>query len=878
MQSTSKETPLMKQYNRIKEKYPNTILLFRLGDFFETFNEDAELTARTLGITLTKRNNGTAGEMPLAGFPHHQLDNYLPKLVKAGFRVAVCEQLEDPKQAKGIVKRGVVEVVTPGVALYDKILESRQNNYILAISFPKNNDNFVGLSYTDISTGEFYISELNLNKAQSIIETINPKEIIVNKEDKSKNDLLLNKISFDFALTKLESWIFEENFANNILLDQFQTKSLKGFGIENFTQGKIASGVILHYISETQKSKLPHLRSIKILNTYDFMVLDYPTRKNLEITFDSEGGTEGSLFKLMDKTSTSMGSRLLKNWIVRPLINLDSINQRLNKVEIFYNNYKGQLLLKDYLKGITDLERLSVRIENHRINPRDLIQLKQSLVLVPNIKNHIKDIDKQNLFNIDKVNELNDLVELIENSINDDTPNQIGHGNVFKQGYNEELDQNMEAKYSGKNWIEKFKEKERESTGISSLKVSFNNVFGYYIEVTNVHKDKVPDHYERRQTLTNAERYITDELKEIESKIYNAEDNIQRIETVLFDKLVKEIIKYSNDLNTLSKFIAEIDVINCLAYIAITNNYNKPTLNNSNIINIKNGRHPVVEKNLELGETYTENDLNIDPDSSMIHIITGPNMAGKSSYLRQNALIVLLAQIGSFIPASSAEIGIIDRIFTRVGAQDNISGGESTFLVEMQEMANILNNATERSLILLDEVGRGTATYDGLAIAWSITEHIYNKIQAKTLFATHYHELNELHEKYPKINNFHVEIIETKNKIIFSHKLKKGGTNLSFGVHVAEMAGLPKDVIIRSDEILKTFRSDESQTEINLNNKIKANIKTIKSKSNESEDQLAIFTFQDDIIRKQLKNLDINNITPLKAFELLSDLINQVKK
>ncbi len=877
MKSSSNETPLMQQYNRIKEKYPNTILLFRLGDFFETFNDDAVKTATALGITLTKRNNGTASEMPLAGFPHHQLDNYLPKLIKAGYRVAVCEQLEDPKQAKGIVKRGVVEVVTPGVALYDKILEARSNNFILAVSFMKNESPFVGISYADVSTGEFYIAEVNIKKAISVIETINPKEIIINREDKKLFDETFSKLSFTYAITKLEDWIFEESFATDLLLDQFNTKNLKGFGIENFTFGKSAAGAILHYISETQKSKLPHLRNIKVLNTSEFMILDYPTRRNLEITFDSEGGSEGSLFKLIDKTSTSMGSRLLKKWLVRPLINLEEINLRLNKVEILYSNYKGQLVLKDLLKEIADLERLSVRVENKRINPRDLIQLKNSLEIIPKIKEHFNELDKSNLFKANELNELTSLTELISNAISDDTPNQIGGGNVFKRGYNQELDSNLEAKYSGKNWVENYKEEERERSGISSLKVGFTSVFGYYLEVTNAHKSKVPPHYERRQTLSNAERYVTEELKEIETKIYNAEDNISRIENVLFENLVKEVATYSEKIIELASEISQIDVLNTFANLAIINNYNKPVLNSSTSINIINGRHPVVEKNLDLGYAYVENNLKIDTDESMLHIITGPNMAGKSSYLRQNALIILLAQIGSYVPASSAEIGIVDRIFTRVGAQDNINSGESTFLVEMQEMANILNNATEKSFILLDEVGRGTATYDGLAIAWAISEYLNDVVGAKTLFATHYHELNELHERYPKIKNFHVEIVETTNKIIFSHKLKIGGTNLSFGIHVAEMAGLPKEVINRSDEILKTFRSDDSQIEIENTNKIKANVSRIKSKERVADEQLAIFTFEDDVLRSKIKKIEIDNITPIRAFEILNELVSQVK-
>lgn len=877
MKSSSNETPLMQQYNRIKEKYPNTILLFRLGDFFETFNDDAVKTATALGITLTKRNNGTASEMPLAGFPHHQLDNYLPKLIKAGYRVAVCEQLEDPKQAKGIVKRGVVEVVTPGVALYDKILEARSNNFILAVSFMKNGSPFVGISYADVSTGEFYIAEVNIKKAISVIETINPKEIIINREDKKLFDETFSKLSFTYAITKLEDWIFEESFATDLLLDQFQTKNLKGFGIENFTFGKSSAGAILHYISETQKSKLPHLRNIKVLNTAEFMILDYPTRRNLEITFDSEGGSEGSLFKLMDNTSTSMGSRLLKKWLVRPLINLEEINLRLDKVDVLYSNYKGQLVLKEFLKEIADLERLSVRIENKRINPRDLIQLRNSLEIIPKIKEHLAEIDKLNILKANELNELTSLVELISNAINDDTPNQIGSGNVFKQGFNQELDSNLEAKYSGKNWIENYKEEERERSGIPSLKVGFTSVFGYYLEVTNAHKSKVPAHYERRQTLSNAERYVTEELKAIETKIYNAEDNISRIENLLFENLVKEVAIYSESIIELAGLISQIDVLNTFAYLAITNNYNKPVLNNSTSINIINGRHPVVEKNLELGYTYVENNLKINTEDSLLHIITGPNMAGKSSYLRQNALIILLAQIGSFVPASSAEIGIVDRIFTRVGAQDNINSGESTFLVEMQEMANILNNASDKSFILLDEVGRGTATYDGLAIAWAISEYLNDTVGAKTLFATHYHELNELQERYPKIKNFHVEIVETSNKIIFSHKLKTGGTNLSFGIHVAEMAGLPKEVINRSDEILKTFQTDDSQIEINNSNKIKANVNRIKSKERVSDEQLAIFTFEDDVLRSKIKSIDIDNITPIRAFEILNELVTQVK-
>lgn len=877
MKKVKEETPLMKQYNGIKSQYPNTILLFRLGDFFETFFEDAVLTATALGITLTQRNKNSAEEMPLAGFPHHQLDNYLPKLVKAGFRVAVCEQLEDPKQAKGIVKRGVVEVVTPGVALYDKILNAKSNNFILSLAFDTKNPNFVGLSYADVSTSEFFIAELHISKVISIIETINPTELVLNKSDKNIFGPLIKKLSYTPSLSKLEDWIFEENFTSNLLLEQFNTKNLKGFGIENYTYGKIAAGAILHYISETQKSKLPHLRSIKTFNTSDFMILDYPTRRNLEITYDSEGSSEGSLFKLMDKTSTSMGSRKLKNWIVRPLIELQIINSRLNKVELFYNHYQQLQVLRTYLKEISDLERLSVRIENNRINPRDLNQLKNSLLLIPKIKELLLEIDKENVFNSSEIKELLDLVELLEFAINEEAPAQIGNGNVFKTGFNAELDSYLEAKYSGKNWVEKFKEEERLRSDIPSLKVGFNNVFGYYIEITNTHKHKVPENYSRKQTLSNAERYITDELKEIESKILGAEDNITRLENVLFQEISKKVAVYAEELIQIASQISELDVLQSFALLAISNNYNKPILNNGNKIIIKKGRHPVVEKLLEIGTSYTDNDIEIDTENTMIHIITGPNMSGKSSYLRQNALIILMAQIGSFIPAASAELGLVDRIFTRVGAQDNITSGESTFLVEMQEMANILNNATDKSFILLDEVGRGTATYDGLAIAWSIAEHIHNVTNAKTLFATHYHELNELQEKYDRIHNFHIEIIESTNKIIFSHKLKTGGTDLSFGVHVAKMAGLPTDVTERANDILKTFEADSEQTQIISDKKIKADIRNIKAKAISNDNQLAIFTFEDDVLRSKIKNIRIEEITPLKAFEILSELVNEVK-
>ena len=872
MAKSSKETPLIRQYNQIKQANPDAILLFRLGDFFETFNEDAKIAAEVCGITLTKRNNGAAGEMPLAGFPHHQLDNYLPKLVRAGHRVAVCEQVEDPKQAKGIVKRAVTEVVTPGVALYDKILESNRNNFIASIFSIKSKSGIeiFGISHADISTGEFFVSEVNSSKAIEVLESISPSEIIINRDNQNEIIPFLKKLSYEISISKLDEWIFEKEYAYESLNNQFKSKNLKGFGIEELEAGQIAASAIIHYISQTQKSKLPQFKSISFLNQSDFMILDHPTRRNLEIVM-LDTSKDSSLLGVIDKTKTPMGSRLLKSWITKPLIKKERILERQNLVSNFYVKQSKLENLREIISKINDLERINVKVATRRANPRDLISLKNSLELLPKLNVILDSLD------IDfKFDELNELFKLLDESLNIEAPTNVGNGNVFKTGFNFELDEYVEAKYSGKNWINDYQAKLRVNTGINSLKVGFNNVFGYYIEVTKVHSDKVPDNFSRKQTLTNSERYISEELKKFEEKIFSAEDKIHSLENNLYDKILERIFSYYSQLKSNSSKIAFIDVIQSFAQLAIEDNYSKPQFVDENLIQIEEGRHPVVEKNLQIGETFTSNDLQMDKDS-FLHVITGPNMSGKSCYLRQNALIVLLAQIGSYVPAKQVKLGVVDRIFTRVGAQDNISLGESTFLVEMQETANILNNCTSESLVLLDEVGRGTATFDGLSIAWALSEYIHEVKGSKTLFATHYHELNDLENRYSGISNYRVEVIESKNKIIFTHKVKQGGSDHSFGIHVAKMAGLPEKLTNRSNEILKTFESNTDQQEIISSKTSKPNIHEIKSEETSESNQMAIFSFEDDSIRKKLKDININNLTPLESMQVLSELIEQVK-
>ncbi len=877
----TKETPLMRQYNQIKDKYKDTILLFRLGDFYETFQDDAVKTAKACGITLTKRNNGAAGDMPLAGFPHHQLDTYLPKLVKAGYRVAVCEQLEDPKLAKGIVKRGVTEVVTPGVALYDKLLEAKSNTYVATIFYKteKSGSKSFGISLADVSTGEFFCTEVSQKSIKELLEGIAPAELIVAKPQKKELSDLIDSLSSEPAITSLEDWIFEYDFAQDVLLQHFETQSLKGFGVETMPLAVIAAGATLNYVKETQQSGISHIKTLSLYNTSEFMLLDYSTRKNLEITFsqhDPKNG--GTLISILDKTCTPMGGRLLKKWISSPLNSINPIQKRLDAVEALYSHNDKREFLRLHLNSISDLERLVTKVATGRANPRDLINIKNSLEKIPILKEILNEVDSIALASVAaQMEELADICKEIDEALVEEPTVNLGTGNVFRHGYNQELDSYTEAKFQGKNWISEYQENERNSTGISSLKIGFNNVFGYYIDVTRVHSNKVPEHYQRKQTLTNSERYMTAELKDIEEKILNAEDKISLLETALFAELRTKLAAFTEAIQKNAQLIASVDCLQGYAQVSIENNYIKPEIHEGTELDIVNGRHPVVEKMLPLGETYTANSTTMNSEDELIHIITGPNMSGKSSYLRQTALIVLMGQIGCFVPAESAKYGLVDRIFTRVGAQDNISAGESTFLVEMQEAANIMNNATERSLILLDEVGRGTATFDGISIAWSIAEYINNRLNAKTLFATHYHELNDLAERYTKIVNYSVEVIEAGHNVIFSHNVVKGSTDHSFGIFVAKMAGMPYDVISRAEEILEILEKGDGSESSGA--KAKPDMSKVKSKKQRNEtDQLAIFEFRDDEIRERLAEIKIENITPIQALQLLADLHLEAKK
>ncbi len=871
------QTPLMKQYNQIKEKYPETVLLYRLGDFFETFGDDAVITAKVCGITLTKRNNG-AGDMPLAGFPHHQLDAYLPKLVRGGYRVAVCEQLEDPKAARGIVKRGVVEVVTPGVALYDKLLDTKSNNYVAVIFLKTEKNGFVnaGFSACDISTGEFLASEIPANKIIDTLNALVPAEIIVSKSQKNEIADLLSTLSFKPAITKLEEWIFDYSFTREHLLKHFKTHNLKGFGIEEQILATITSGALLNYISETQRGRLEQIKSISIYDTAEFMTLDYATRRNLEILYSMNDNQNGTLISILDKTSTASGGRLFKKWISLPLKNLESIHQRLNAVKSIYDDNDSRELLRNLLSQIGDIERLISKICSGRANPRDCVSLKNSLKIIPKVKELLINYGSYYLKTIsNNFDDLKELVSLIENTLVEEPSVNMGTGNVFHSGFNSELDEYVEAKFSGKNWIAEYQEDERQKSGINTLKVGFTSVFGYYIEVSKLQSSKVPDYYQRKQTLTNAERYTTPEIKKMEEKIFGAEEKILELESRLFGEIKNQIINYTSQIQKTASLISIVDCLQSFASASIEFNYVMPEIDDSNVIEIIDGRHPVVENLLPIGTSFTPNSLKLSNEDEQIHIITGPNMSGKSCYLRQAALIVLLGQIGCFVPAKSAKFGLIDRIFTRVGASDNITAGESTFLVEMQEAANILNNATSHSLILLDEVGRGTATFDGISIAWSITEYIHNNIGAKTLFATHYHELNDLAERYSRIKNYKVEVVETGSNIIFTHKVVCGASDFSFGIHVAKMAGLPYYVIERADEIMLTLEDNSSDTNTN---KTKPDIKSIKTKKQRSEDQLAIFEIRDDAIREKIQNLKIENITPIQALNLLTEFHSEIKK
>ena len=857
----TKQTPLMKQYNAIKEQYPGAMLLFRVGDFYETFGEDAIKASKILDITLTKRANGSAAHIELAGFPHHSLENYMPKLVRAGERVAICDQLEDPKSVKGIVKRGVTELVTPGVALNDQVLEGRSNNFLAAIHYNKKS---VGVSFLDISTGEFFCSEGSLEYIQKLLSSFNPSEVIYCKQKRKE---YFDTFENQFHSYSLDDWAFGYDFGFESLTKHFNTKNLKGFGIENLKDGIAAGGAIIQYLRDTEHNHIQHISSISRIDEERFVWLDKFTIRNLELIYPQQ--QDGiPLIDILDETITPMGARLLKNWVVLPLKELVPIQERLNTVEQFANDSKVKNEVADHLAKIGDIERLISKVAVRRINPREVYQLKRALdAIEPILKTLTK--SKEKLFKKlgDKLNACEFIREKIATEVNEDAPALIHQGNYIADGVSNELDELRKISRSGKDYLIEVQMREQESTGIPSLKVAYNKVFGYYLEVTNAHKDKVPAEWIRKQTLTNAERYITEELKVYEEKILGAEGKIQEIENRIFTELVISLGDYVEQVQQNAKAIAYIDCLVSFANIAKSNKYCKPEVNDSKTLNIKQGRHPVIEKNLPLGESYIPNDIYLDDDSQQIIVITGPNMAGKSALLRQTALITLMAQMGSFVPAKSAEIGLVDKVFTRVGASDNLSKGESTFMVEMTETASILHNLSDRSLVLMDEIGRGTSTYDGVSLAWAITEFLHSgtKLKPKTLFATHYHELNELADSFPRIKNFNVSVKDIDGKIIFMRKLVPGGTQHSFGIHVAQMAGIPNTVVIRSNEILKELEQTKKK-------EVGKKVATIPV----SALQVDMFSQGQDPrwthIKELLEQTDINRLTPVEALMKLNEL------
>lgn len=882
--SARKQTPLMRQYTEIKEQHPGTILLFRVGDFYETFMEDAVLVSKELGITLTKRNNG-GDQTPLAGFPFHALDSYLPKLVKKGYKVAVCDQTESPEEAKKagrkIVEREVMEITTPGVTMSDKLLETKRNNYIISIYWSKDR---IGVAFSDISTGEFGLSEVGEHQLDSLLAAIQPSEVLVQSKLKNK----LSQEFLRFNISYIEDWVYEGDYGYKLLTEHFKTHSLKGFGVEELKTAHFAAGSLLHYMKETQKAYLRHLRRLYAYESNEFMSLDPATKRNLELTASlQEGGVDGTLISIMDKTSTAMGGRLLRRWIMRPLKKLKPIQQRLDAVEELYKSHDVRNTLREELEQVGDLERLISRICMGRTNARDVVQIQLSLAQIPRIKAQFAAIDNPLLQDINKrMKLLIEVQERIKEVLNDDPPASIRDGNMIRTGFNSELDELRDIAKNGKTYIAKIKDQLSAETGISSLKIGYNKVFGYYIEVTNAHKNKVPETFIRKQTLVNAERYITPELKEIEEKILSSEERSKTLEFELFEEVRLFVAEFADDIQQIAFAIAQLDCLQGFAEIAFRNNYAKPEVRDSEEISIKKGRHPVVERSLPLGEPFIPNDIELNNSNQQIMIITGPNMAGKSIILRQTGLIVLLAQVGSFVPAESASIGMVDKIFTRVGASDNLAAGESTFLVEMNEAANILNNATPRSLILLDEVGRGTSTFDGLSIAWSLAEYLHNHgaVAAKTLFATHYHELNELEQMYDRIKNFNVQVKEHNGKVIFLRKLIRGGADHSYGIQVANMAGLPDIVINRAKEILINLER-HSLDITNKNGSIEGKASTSKAaaknlsqkiEKQEEIEQMSLFNTHIDprveTLMNKIEAIDPNRMTPIEALMLVSEL------
>ncbi len=888
---TKSLTPLMRQYHQIKEEHEGAILLFRVGDFYETFADDAELVSKELGITLTKRNNGS-DQTPLAGFPYHALDTYLPKLVKKGYRVAVCEQVENPSEAKKagrkIVNREVTEITTPGVTMSEKLLEHKRNNYAAAVFW---DGKTAGVSFADVSTGEFALCEIPKGQLGDLLQSISPAELLLPQDLKNN----VPEHLLDYNMTFIEDWVYEGDYGYNLLTDHFETHSLKGFGVEDKEVAHVAAGALMHYIQETQKASLGHIKRLQAYESSEYMALDGSTKRNLELvtTIQDGGNSEGTLISILDDTCTAMGGRMLRKWIMRPLKRMKPIRQRLNAVEAFNVNHDARENLQEELKEVGDLERLISRICVGRANPRDLVKLKTSLAQLPRIKMQFNQLDEPLLQDIlERLKLLIEVQESIEEAIVEEPPTSTRDGDIFKDGYNEELDELRNIARNGKDYIADIKDELAKETGIDSLKIGYNKVYGYYIEVTNTHADKVPEHFIRKQTLVNSERYITPELKEVEEKILSSEEQSKALEYDLFEDLRIKIAGFAEEIQQVAEALAELDCLQSFAEISYHNNYCKPAIADDQKINITKGRHPVVEKTLPPGDPFIPNDIHLENEDEQILIITGPNMAGKSIILRQTGLIVLLAQIGCFVPADEAHIGLVDKIFTRVGASDNLAAGESTFLVEMNEAANILNNATRNSLILLDEVGRGTSTFDGLSIAWSLAEYLHNQpsVAAKTLFATHYHELNELENMYDHIVNYNVSVKEHDDKVIFLRKLVRGGADHSYGIQVADMAGLPSIVIERAKEILSNLENhslDLTDSNGTLEEGAKKKKAAVKKAAQEMEKQgqitqPSLFQAQLDPNTEQLidklEACDPNRMTPIESLMLVSELKKLVEK
>lgn len=857
-------TPMMKQFLDLKAKHPDAVMLFRCGDFYETYSTDAIIAAEILGITLTKRANGKRKTIEMAGFPHHALDTYLPKLIRAGKRVAICDQLEDPKTTKKLVKRGITELVTPGVSINDNVLNYKENNFLAAVHFGKS---ACGIAFLDISTGEFLTAEGPFDYVDKLLNNFAPKEVLF---ERGKRGMFEGNFGSKFFTFELDDWVFTESSSREKLLKHFETKNLKGFGVEHLKNGIVASGAILQYLDMTEHTQVGHITSLARIEEDKYVRLDKFTVRSLELIGSmNDGGS--SLLNVIDKTISPMGARLLKRWMVFPLKDEKPINDRLNVVEYFFRKPDFRELIEDELHRIGDLERIISKVAVGRVSPREVVQLKVALQAIEPIKEACRQADNPSLNRIgEQLNLCISIRDRIEKEINNDPPLLINKGGVIKDGVNPELDELRQIAYSGKDYLLQIQQRESELTGIPSLKIAYNSVFGYYIEVRNVHKDKVPQEWIRKQTLVNAERYITQELKEYEEKILGAEDKILVLETRLYTELVQALSEFIPAIQINANQIARIDCLLSFANVAKENNYIRPVIEDSDVLDIRQGRHPVIEKQLPIGEKYIANDVMLDNATQQIIIITGPNMAGKSALLRQTALITLLAQIGSFVPAESAHIGLVDKIFTRVGASDNISVGESTFMVEMNEASDILNNVSSRSLILFDELGRGTSTYDGISIAWAIVEYIHEhpKAKARTLFATHYHELNEMEKSFKRIKNYNVSVKEVDNKVIFLRKLERGGSEHSFGIHVAKMAGMPKSIVKRANEILKQLESDNRQQ--GISGKPLAEVS-----ENRGGMQLSFFQLDDPVlcqIRDEILNLDVNNLTPIEALNKLNDI------